>query len=425
MLLIVAPTYHDFMMNAPAKNRLLGTSQILKILALTGLVTVSWFALQWGWLGPEVSVVSIEKQDFVQTVVASGRVESPHRIDVGSQMTGTVQKVPVTEGQTVQSGQVLIELESSELEASLQQANANVLQAQAKMRQLKEVQAPVASQAYQQALINQENNQSALKRTQELFNQGFVGRSALDEFKKLSALSSSQVLSLTDQLKSFNQDGSEFALAQASLLMAQSGVDLARSRLHYARILAPVSGTLIARSVETGDVVQPGKILMVLSPRGATELVVQIDEKHFRQLKVGQVARASADAFGNEQFKAILSFINPGVDAQRGSVTVKFKVPTPPAYLQQDMTVSLNIEVAERQQVLMVPTGAIHDIEKKAWVQKVVNKRVVRQDIQMGLRGSGYSEVIKGLAAGDIIVREASVLNENARIRAHRVSEKS
>ena len=127
MLLVVAPTYHDFMMNAPAKNRLLGTSQILKILALTGLVTVSWFALQWGWLGPEVSVVSIEKQDFVQTVVASGRVESPHRIDVGSQMTGTVQKVPVTEGQTVQSGQVLIELESSELEASLQQANANVL----------------------------------------------------------------------------------------------------------------------------------------------------------------------------------------------------------------------------------------------------------------------------------------------------------
>ena len=63
--------------------------------------------------GPQVSVVDVVQRDFVQTVVASGRVETPHRVSVGAQITGTVKRVPVVEGQSVAAGQVLIEIENA------------------------------------------------------------------------------------------------------------------------------------------------------------------------------------------------------------------------------------------------------------------------------------------------------------------------
>ena len=124
---------------------------------------------------------------------------------------------------------------------------------------------------------------------------------------------------------------------------------------------APRDGTLIARNVEVGDVVQPGKVLMRLSPAGLTQLVVDIDEKNLHLLALGQRALASADAYAQQRFTAELSYINPGVNAQTGSVQVKLDVPNPPPKLQQDMTVSVDIEVARHAQALLLPGSVVHD----------------------------------------------------------------
>jgi HlyD family secretion protein len=119
-----------------------------------GLLVLLGLAFQFGWRGREVLVLPVVQKDFVQSIVASGHVENPHRIDLGAQVTGTVLRVPVQEGQVVKAGEVLIELESSEMQAALFQAQANVLQAQARLRQLREVQTPVTEQALQQAVVN-------------------------------------------------------------------------------------------------------------------------------------------------------------------------------------------------------------------------------------------------------------------------------
>ena len=89
--------------------------------------------------------------DFVQSVVASGHVETPHRVGLGSQITGTVRRVPVAEGQQVNAGDLLVELEAAELQAAQRQAEIAVIQAQARLRQLQELQAPVAEQQLRQA----------------------------------------------------------------------------------------------------------------------------------------------------------------------------------------------------------------------------------------------------------------------------------
>lgn len=360
-------------------------------------------------LGPRVEVVTVERRDLVQTVVASGHVEAPHRVDIGTQITGAVVQVPVAEGQTVKAGQTLIQLDSLELKAAAQQADAAVAQAMARVRQLREVQQPVAQQGLRQAQVTLDNARAQFKRQQDLFNQGFIGQAALDEARKSVDLADAQLRSARAQLATTAPSGSDSAVAETALAQARASADVARARLANTTLRAPVDGTLISRDVERGDVVQPGKVLMVLSPAGATELVVQIDEKNLNLLTLGQHARASADAYPDERFVAELAYINPGVDAQRGSVEVKLRVASPPAYLRQDMTVSVDIEVARRPQAVIVPTDAVRDLAGKApWVLKVDGRRALRQPVVLGLRGNGVSEVVRGLQPGDRVVPAAA-----------------
>lgn len=386
--------------------------------ALAVVVVLGLFAPR-ALYGPKVQVETVVQRNFVQTVVASGHVENPHRIDVGVQLTGTVTAVPVTEGQKVTQGTVLIQLDAAELQAALRQAELAEQQARAHVRQLKELQAPMAEQAVVQAQANRDSTQRNLERTQELFDKGFLGAAARDEAQRASQVAQSQLNSARQQLASVRQGGSEIAAADAALAFAQAAVDGARSRLNYTQVKAPVSGTLIARNVEVGDVVQPGKALMVLSPAGETQLVLQIDEKNLSLVRLGQVALASADAYANERFEAAVAYINPGVDAQRGSVDVKLTVPQPPVYLKQDMTVSVDIEVTRRPQAVLVSASAVHDIDKaQPWVLRVNQGRAQRQELKLGLVSNGMCEVLSGLSAGDQVVPlEAAAVTDGTRVR--------
>jgi HlyD family secretion protein len=369
--------------------------------------------------GPEVDAVAVVQRDFVQTVVASGHVEAPHRVSIGTQITGTVKRVPVAEGQLVDAGQVLIGLEDAEWRAATLQADVAVQQAEARLRQLREVQAPVAEQTLRQAEITLDNARAQARRVADLFQRNFVGQAALDDANKAAALAEAQLRAVQKQLETTRPGGSDHAMALSALAQARASADVARSRLRYATIVAPAAGTLIARNVEPGDVVQPGKALMLLSPSGETELVVQIDERNLHLLAIGQRAQASADAYPDSRFAAELVYINPGVDAQRGSVEVKLAVANPPAYLRQDMTVSVDIQVASRPRAILVPTAAIHDADGvEPWVLKVGSGHARRQRVRLGLRGGGLSEALDGLGAGDVVVASANAdVADGARLR--------
>ncbi len=373
-------------------------------------------------LGPEVPVLTVVQRDFVQTVVASGRVETPHRVELGAQITGTVLRVPVREGQDVAAGAVLIELESAEWHAAAKQADLAVQQARARLRQLREVQAPVAEQALRQAQANHDAARQALDRNRDLFARGFIGQAALDEAQRAEQVAQAQVLTAQQQFASARPAGSDAAIAETALAQAQAGAQFARAKLAYATVSAPVAGTLITRNVEPGDVVQPGKVLMVLSPAGETQLVVQIDEKNLRLLREGLPALASADAYAAQRFAAELVYINPGVDAQRGAVEVKLRVPSPPAYLRQDMTVSVDIEVARLANAVLVPGDALHDADTESpWVLKLDGCCVRRQAVKLGMRSSGLAEVLEGLRAGDRVTPAAGpaviLLQDGTRVR--------
>jgi HlyD family secretion protein len=358
-------------------------------------------------LGTPIPVYAATSGQLVQTVVASGRVVSPQRVTVALQGSGRVQRVAVAEGQTVERGQLLIELDNSDARASLAQARAATAQAQARIRQLHELSQPVAAQAQAlaQAQATALQARKVLVRDRELVAQGFISQAALDDAQRAVAVADSQVASARAQAASNTQSGSDAALAQAVLAQAVAGQQLASVKLAQGQVLAPSSGVLIARDVEVGDTVQPGKALMVLAASGQTQVLVQIDEKNLSKIALGQKALGSADAFASQRFDTVVSYINPGVDAARGSVEVKLNVTQPPAYLRQDMTVSIDIETARRTATVVVPTSTLEDATTDLpWVLVVRNNRAVKQLVTLGLRGDTRVEVLTGITAGEGVV---------------------
>lgn len=372
------------------------------------LIALMMFAILAGprlLFGPEVALSVVVQRDFVQSVVATGRVETPHRVNIGAQITGTVADVPVIEGQVVAFNTLLIRLRSEELAAEVMQANSAIQLAEAELRHLQDVTAPMAEQAVREAEANQDAALRSLTRYKALFAQDMISRSILDESDRLERSTRSKVSSLQLQFASAKADGSQMALATAALKQAQAGLQLASAKLTYSSIQAPVAGVLITRNVEPGDVVQPGKVLMQLSPSAKMQLVVQIDEKNLHFLALHQRALASADAYPQQSFNAELVYINPGIDAVRGAVEVKLQVLDPPMYLRQDMTVSVDIAVARRANAVLVPSDVIHDVSSKTpWVLKLAGRRVVRQPLSLGLRSNGWAEVLNGLVVGDKVV---------------------
>jgi HlyD family secretion protein len=371
-------------------------------------------------LGPSVPAYIVKRGNLVQTVVASGHVESPARIDIGAQLTGRVTSVPVAEGQTVKAGESLVVLDSSDEAAAVQQARAALSQAEARLRQMRELTLPVAEQAMAQADATLENVRKQYERTKDLAAKGFVGKSQLDDAERNLQVAKSQAETTQLQAQSTRKDGTEFAIAQANLQQARASLQAAQARLGHATISAPLAGTLISRNVERGDIVQPGKVLMVLSPAGRTQLVVQIDEKNLRYLALGQHALAAADAYPGKKFAVEVAFINPGIDASRGSVEVKLDVPSPPDYLKQDMTVSVDIEVARLANALSLPLAAIHDAAGTApWVMLAVNGHAEKRRITIGVRGDTRVEILDGLIESDLALPATGlILVEGSRVRA-------
>lgn len=401
-----SPTDKDEEKRPPRSPR----SWLLIALGAVLVLALAMYLLRNALLGTPTPVYAATSGELVQTVVASGRVVSPLRITVALQGTGRVLRVAVAQGQTVQQGQLLIELENSDSRASLAQANATVAQARARLRQLGELSQPQAAQALMQAQATALQAGKVLQRNLDLVAQGFISHVALDDAQRALDVATSQVASAQAQAKSNAPSGSDAAIAQAALAQAVAGQQVAIAKLAQGKVLAPSSGVLISRDVEVGDIVQPGKALMVLAASGQTQILVQIDEKNLSKIALGQPALGSADAFAKQRFDASVAYINPGVDATRGSVEVKLAVANPPTYLSQDMTVSVDIETARRTAAVVIATSTLEDAATdKPWVLVVRGKRAVKQFVTLGLQGDTRVEVLEGIAAGEGVIPKSKL----------------
>jgi len=386
------------------------------VLALVAGLAAAW----WASRVPVVPAAELAPAPLVRTLRFSGRVESASRVELGSTLTGRVAEVLVAEGATVRRDEPLLRLESDELRAARAQAQAARRQATAALAGLRSSGRNAAQAAVAQADAVRAAAEADWRRTQDLFDRGFVGQARLDDARRALAVAAAQLAAAQAQRSANAEQGAEVAQAEAQLAVAQAAVAAADARLAQAVLKAPADARVLLRHAEPGQIVQPGRALLTLALASPLQLVAPVDERFLDQLQVGQTAAVRADAFPEQRFAARVLSIAPMVDAQRGSVEVKLTpLPPVPAFLREDMTLSLDVETGRRDKALVLPLATLRgeaaDGRVEVWVEH--DGRVAVRRVRLGLRTLEAAEVLDGLAAGERVLIGAAVPAPGARVR--------
>lgn len=392
------------------------TLAILAVIAAGLAALFAWLAMR----PPQVPAIIVQERPLLRTLVFSARVASPSRVEVGSTLTGRVDEVLVREGAQVKQGDVLLRLESGELRAALAQARASQRQAQARLAGLKSTGRSAAQAGVAQADSVLRAAQADLQRTQDLVARGFLSAARLDESQRGVAVAQAQRDSALAQAGANADEGTDIVQAQAQLALAQAAAAAAQARLEQAEISAPADARVLLRSVEPGQIVQPGRALLTLALTSPVELVGQVDERYLGQLQVGQAATVRADAYPQASFGATVRQIAPVVDAQRGAIEVKLALSqAAPAFLREDMTLSIDVATGRRERALVVPMDAFNGERGhgSAMLRVLRNGRVEARAVKLGLATLDAAEIVEGLAAGDVVLL-GSTLPTGARARA-------
>lgn len=412
-------------MRLPILSALPRLSPRTRWLAAAALLLSASVAVGVFWTRPKTAqVMAVQRADLTQTVVATGRINAVARIDLGSEVTATVQAVNVREGDAVKAGDVLIQLSDAEARATLTQAEAAQAEAQARQQQQQSVSAPVALAAVQQAQASLRNAEAEHRRATELVAQGFFSQQKLDDTRRALDTARSALDSARSQSQAQQPNGVEVTLVTTRMQQAQAAVGAARARLNRLRLSSPVDAVVLARNTEPGALAQPGKVLLSLAAAGGLRIDAGVDEKHLALMKPGLAARAVADAYPAQPFEARLDWISPQVDASRGTVDVRLALPPQaPAFLRPDMTVSVEMTVGRQPQALVLNTAAVREPDSASpWALQLKDGVATRTPITLGLRGTGVIEVKSGLAEGDLLIPATEKVAEGDRVKAGKVA---
>ena len=243
-------------------------------------------------------------------------------VAVSAKVSGRVEKVMVKEGDTVQSGQVIVILEKAELEAQIEQAKGNLEMSQAKLAATvagnRHQEVAQANAAVNQAKANLDNAKSNDERAQALYQQGAISVQQRDTTKTAANVAQALYTGATEQY-SMSAEGSrpeDIQVAQAQVRQNQGVLTAAELQLANATVKAPVSGVVALKSVEDGEIIVAGQQLFSIANLADVWVAANIEENYIGRIKVGQPVEFTVDAYPDRKFTGRVSEVGSATRSQ-------------------------------------------------------------------------------------------------------------
>jgi len=324
---------------------------------LAALAAATAAVAWWQWPA-RVEVAPVTRGPAVEAVYATGTVEPTVMIPLAPRSGGRLAAVQVEEGARVRRGQVLARIESGDLDQTVQEMSARE----------------------QLARTNYE-------RARDLVAQKFVSTAELDRTR------------------------TELQAAQAAVRRAQAQRD-------YNQLVAPADGMVLRRDGEPGQFIAAGQAVLTLACCAPLRVSAEVDEEDIPRVVVGQKALLRTDALPGRLFDGEVAEITPKGDPVSRSYRVRIRLADAPAVdagpLRTGMTMDANLIVSRRENALLVPSRALKG--NAVWV--LHEGRVQKREVKKGVSGAERSEVVSGLAEGDLVVLSpADTLREGQRAR--------
>ena len=404
---------------------LIGTA----VVVLLGLAAISYRMLAADAPEVEVARVLAESADAPGTVLtASGYIVAHHKINVNSKVTGRVAWIGVEKGDKVKQGQVLVRLEDEEFRAQVKQAQGAVENARAYLLELQNGSRPEeirqAQHNLDEARATLANDKITLDRTKDLVAQGVLSRQALDDATAKFEADQQRVNSLDQglRLSKIGPRPEEIARAKGALLQAEGQLGYVKSQLDATVIRAPVSGTILERTAEKGELVtsafastvEGGPVGSVVALADLNDLQVELDiaQDDFAKLSPKQRGTVTTDAYPDRKYNGQIAEISPQANRQKATVQVKFRILDPDEFLRPEMNATVkflsNEQKTSTQHVsgVVVPSNAVRDRDGKKVVFIVFQGRALLRDVHIaGQRSGGY--LVDGLVGGEDVITSA------------------
>jgi HlyD family secretion protein len=360
---------------------------------------------------------------------ASGYIVAHHKINVNSKVTGRLAWIGVEKGDKVKEGQVVVRLEDQEFRAQYEQAKGTVEAARAMLEQLQNGSRPEEIQQAQhnleEARATAANDKITLDRTRDLVGQGVLSKQALDDATGKYEADQQRVNSLQQAytLAKIGPRPEEIARAKGTLLQAEGQMAYAKSQLDATVIRAPVSGTILERKAEKGELITaqfasgaeggPQGSVVALADLNDLQVELDIAQDDFARLDAKQKAAVSVDAYPDRKYEGVIAEISPEANRQKATVQVKVQILNPDEYLRPEMNSTVKFladevkkEAGSQPSNVVVPVSAVRDRNGKKVVFLAFKNKALMREVQItSTRSSGV--VVTGLNGGEDVITAA------------------
>jgi len=294
---------------------------------------------------PVVEVVTVEPETLRDTITLVGQLDSESSVEIRPELDGLIESIDFAEGQTVKKGDVLIRLRDAEQAAHVREAKARA------------------------------------KLAEEIF-------------RRITALQQKEVSAQA-----------EYDKASAELEVARAEVQLREVEFNKTKVRAPFDGVVGARLVSPGERVRRMTRLVRIDAVDRLQLVFAVPEIGVPFVRTGMPVKITVKPFPEIRFDGEVFFVSPTLDASTRRLTLKAWVPNPGRKLQPGLFANLELQLAERENALVVPDSALLVDQTGPFVWRVgADGKAMRAAVEVGLRKAARVEIRTGLEPGDRIV---------------------
>lgn len=312
---------------------------------------------------PEVTVTTVQKGPIDQALLVSGNLAAVpnHDAKVAALVPGRIKSVLVNEGDRVNAGQKLAELEQIPFADQLRQAEAAVAQAQA----------------------NLQNAKLAAARNETLLQRGIAAGKEVEDAR------------------------TQVSVDEAALHQAEAAESAARTQLDRTLLRSPFAGTIVHRFLSAGEQVDGGgaQAVVEVADIDTLELLGSVPASRLAAIRNGDEFSFHIDAFPNTTFKARIVRVFPAVDPATNNGTIRIRIDNPNHLAKLGMFVTLDLPLQEKAQRLIVPRQAIYPDETgEPRVYKVSAGEAEAVAVKLGIQTKDTAEILSGVQQGDTII---------------------
>lgn len=352
---------------------------VLAVVAVAGVA--AYFMLHGGKSQVQVNfeTAKVEKATIGSSITATGTIEAVTTVEVGTQVSGIIDKIYVDYNSPVKRGQVIAELDKTNLVSELNSANSNLQGARSDLN-------------YQQANYN---------RQRTLFEKGLISANDFESAR----------LALEQ--------------AQSVLSQRQEAVNKARTNLGYATITSPIDGIVLSKAVEEGQTVASSfntpTLFTIVKDMTDMRVIADVDEADIGEVREGQRVTYTVDAYPSEVFQGIVTQVRNEATTTNNVVTyeVVISAPNPDLKLKPGLTANVTVYTLEQPNVVSVPSKALRftptkemlqpgqkivdcNAKKKLWVRE--GNTFKAYGVSVGISNGTRTQIVSGIKEGTEVI---------------------